>query len=60
VQELTARYVVRQSTEDGPGQRGWRVADSEITEQVLVNATQDRPGEDGPSDAEDFEIPEEL
>lgn len=49
VQELAAHYVVRQ------GANGWRIADSRITEQVLVSATQDRPGVDG-----DLEIPEEL
>ena len=53
VQELAARYVVRASRQEDGGR--WRLAESEITEQVLISATQDRPGEDGPN-----EIPEEL
>ena len=49
VQELAASFGVR-ATDDG-----WRITACEITEQVLVSATQDQPGEDGP-----LEIPDEL
>ena len=50
VQELAADYTVA-STD-----AGWRLTASEITEQVLVSATQDRRGEDGALEP----IPEEL
>jgi hypothetical protein len=61
VQGLTPleAHVVERELLDGLPQYGvearWQLAASEITEQVLISATQDRPGEDGLD-----ELPEEL
>ena len=48
-----ARYRVRDT------ERGWRLVESVVVEQVLLHAGQRLPGEDGDADDE-LEVPEEL